>query len=270
MKLGLRRFYGAGNQEWFRRYAEEETDSCHRKDHAIEGLPRKKRAALRRNAARLADYGCGLVALTDLKDYLDHRTEGKREDYLYRLSRLDRWSMHAFPHWGTGALQLLFHFRQHAASGKGNYTAFWYSGRKLLEKTEEMLRNDIPVILCAGPGLRTAAQRKDGGREIVRGILLKPAEQPERDRDGTGWTEGSRIRGNAYGKQAEGRKELCIDAHYMTVTDLYYREGKKIFGLYSWGSYWETDAEAFVRGMLKLPIWFRFFSGILYIRKKQK
>lgn len=110
--------------------------------------------------------GCGLVAAADLLLYLHARHPElgglreisrsypiKREDYERLLRRLERF-MPLLPPFGMNGLTLTAGLEAYFLRYKLPYRIRWgVPSKKLFEKTEEMLRRDIPVILAIGPNM---------------------------------------------------------------------------------------------------------------------
>ena len=220
-----------GNQGWF------------------ENLENKKKAA------RLTDFGCGLIGVGDILLYITGGSvlsqdknkkqvtgiEGK--DYHDYILKIEKRYFHVVPKlgisgpllaWGMN-LYFLFHKKEIRETTGARYHARWCVRKKnILKRVKEMLANDIPVLFSVGPG-------------FFKKEKINLYTRTEHD-------------GKSVFKQTSKTKD-----HYMIITGVL--EGEKtMLEISSWGKKFYINFQDYMYYIKKCDN--SFFSNILYIKKK--
>ena len=155
-----------------------------------------------RDAKRTVREGaCGPVAATGLVCYLEGRSRMERADFMKRMNRLRRSFFPMVPYLGSNAVILALGLNLYFITHRMHYRAFWaLSRKKQFTRMEEMLRRDVPVILCIGNNLPRF------------------------------WRKGKLT---LYRRNSDGTMSVHTrtNAHFVTVTEL----GDEWMGVSSWG-----------------------------------
>lgn len=202
---------------------------------------------------RIAELGCGLIALSDLLLYLRGigssgcvqrgavplRCGGAYSGYVCALNR--RAAVR--PLIGLNGLSMARAFNRYAKKRGWRRRARWakLSDIQLLETVRRMLAEDIPAILSVGPGF--------SGEGGARGIKL--FEMREED----GAFAGAPVHAGE------------VENHYMTAIGMTRIGGREYFRVVSWGRCYLISVEEYLRGREKLPLFGTLFSSVLEIRQ---
>lgn len=103
-------------------------------------------------SGRLRNCGCGYIACTNLLCHKEKRGKIEIEymQYMRNANRL-KWYMPVLPRLGMNGIFMAVGMNLFFLFNRKHYFCFWgMSRRKLNRRIEEMLREDIPVVLCIG------------------------------------------------------------------------------------------------------------------------
>lgn len=206
---------------------------------------------------RKKESGCGVVAFTDLLLYLGSR------DKKYRIPETDHYIGHVLRKeeykncyntiysflggipfkGGISCLSLRIAFNRLSRRQNWNLRASWgICGKKLFDRIEEMLAEDIPVILCI-PMMILKKDRKDGL------WLYQRTEEP----DGT----------YSYHQKAFAR------AHYIIITNVIQERDTVFYEISSWGKkYYFSKNEYDI--LIHTHFTGTILGNILYIRQHRQ
>ncbi len=207
-----------------------------------------------REDARKEAAGCGIVAFSDLLLYLAGR------DGAYRIKQnaglvnriLDETEYKAYYDafynsfgglpWkgGISGLKLRSEFNRAARKNGWRLRAVWgLDGNKIFDRTERMLKNDIPVILCIPMMLR------------------------RRERNDRLWLYEKEETKAAY------RRVKAVSAHYVTVTGMCWDAGGAYLEISSWGRKFYIRREEYDT-FIHTHFMGTILGNILYIRQKSE
>lgn len=196
---------------------------------------------------KLQKCGCGPVAVADLLIYLRRSRQGcdtplvrdipasgpaERPVYFDMLNRLCRRYTPVLYPMGTNGLFLAAGVNAYFRKNRIALRARWCWGRKKLrQRIESMLENDLPVILSIGPNFPFMASNRHKVKLYRR-------------------------QGDAFVEKAK------VNAHYVTVTGV---EGKWL-RISSWGAefYIDLDEYEHYAGRHSLPV----FTNVMLVREK--
>ena len=210
--LSLKKIYTAGSQMWFS------------KDSHLD--------------RQLRGYGCGVVALHDLKVYRGYADPSKtRKEYKEHIRRLEKGGIFVFPNLGIAPYYYplmcnLYLLRHHIPLRLGWGHTAASELRCNAYHIRECLKKDMPVIFAAGP---------------TYPFLFKKKNVPLYTRDR---------------KKAGG----SVKGHYMTVIGLADHEGEIWLEIASWGEQYSIKLKDLARySKYTFPFTTRFYRP--YIKK---
>lgn len=198
----------------------------------------------------IAASGCGAVAFSDVLLYLAGRKEKyqikETKNYVNRILEEEEYKEYfngifallggiIFKK-GVSGLKLCLKFNKIARKNHWKLRAGWgISGRRIHDRMEEMLINDIPVILCIPMMLR----KKDKDHRL-----------------------------NLYERQPDGRyrRRQSANAHYITVTGIRKEQEDIWLSCSSWGRKYfisRNEYDAFIHNHFMGTI----LGNVLYIRR---
>ena len=189
----------------------------------------------------ISPLGCGLISCADILLYMTGRSRIEQAEYLTFVRSLASGALKVRRKLGLNGISMALGMRKLFKELGMPYKASWcFSKRKLLPRIEEMIRNDIPVCIAAGPCIASKKTRGSYGVNFYT-----------RDKEGSfvlpGWRSGR------------------VKDHYVTVTAVVYTESDTMLEISSWGEkYYISWAE--YTGYISLMR--SFFSNILLIREK--
>ena len=100
----------------------------------------------------LRNAGCGVISGTDLLLHLKGRSQITKLEYMDFAKKLWQKYLPVIPFFGMNGLTLMVGLNRYFKQENMPYHACWMiSGKKMLSRMENMLKEDIPVILSIGP-----------------------------------------------------------------------------------------------------------------------
>ncbi len=207
--------YSAGSQMWF---------------------SKKKKYGKNR---RIHDFGCGVVALTDLGIYLGMEPLPKdRQEYMRMVCRMERRWIHILPGFGISPyIYPLFanrYFRKKQVSYRIRPMRITGKKEEKLVKIQKMIRaqlkQDLPLIFAAGPTIPVIGRKKRIPLYYQKGDLIVPSGH-------------------------------SVKSHYMTITGIVrIQEQDCYIKLASWGEFWYMKLTDYLEyGKYTLP-----FTNVVY------
>ena len=213
----------------------------------------------------LKNYGCGLIAASDILMYMmggmEHviKQSGERVPLTYKnyIITMERKYFHILPVLGISGVLLawnlnmyfLLHKKEIKARTGSSYRAHWFVlPGQMLSRIKEMISNDIPVLIAIGPGMF----RKN--------------------------------KVNLYNKSTDGNGRTIFKPvtktkdHYVTITGIIETskgdkvdqadvdDGIVMLEISSWGRKYYVNYNEYVNYVKKNDNW--YFSNMLYIKKK--
>lgn len=192
--------------------------------------------------------GCGVVAFSDLLLYLGNDSREKvipeNESYVNRINTQEAYREYynSIYHFlggvsrksGISGVKLAARFNRLARREGWKLRARWgLSVGKLYSRVEEMLRRDIPVILC------------------IPMMLLKKDQ-------GDGLT---------FYREEEGKlaKACTVSAHYVMVTGIIPKDGISFFEISSWGKKYYVNWKEY-DSLVRTHFLGAFLGNIMYIK----
>ena len=199
-------------------------------------------------------YGCGIVAFADLLLYLGTNDEKflikenidyvKRElserSYKEYFNRIYDIIGGIIGNYGISGLTIWNRFNKVARRNGWKLRAKWgFSRKKLFSRIEEMLKRNIPVILCI-PMMLLKKDRDDKLALYIRRFDDKT-------------------------KQYQYQIAERTNAHYVTVTGILYENEKKYLKVSSWGKEYYIDFEEYDT-YINTHFLGKILGNILYVR----
>lgn len=197
--------------------------------------------------------GCGIVALSDIflylagkynrslqvdgETYVNH--ELNQKTYCEYYNKIYRFAGGVSLKNGASGIKLWRKFNRMAKlQGWGMRACWGFSRKKILSRLKEMLKKDIPVILC----VPMALFKKDKDKGLC-----------------------------FYGKNDRGEYfvRTRVNGHYVVVTELYSENEEIYLVISSWGKQYFIKWREYEE-QIKTRLFGAFLGNILYIREKCK
>ena len=186
----------------------------------------------------ISPMGCGLISCADIMLYKTGRTKLDRDEYTGFVTGLERRRLKVGRRLGLNGLSMARGMRRLLKENGLPHKAKWcFSKKKLLPRIRQMLENDIPVTLSAGPQLLFKNRSPSGVTFYIR------------DRQGEFVLP-------------EWRSGLVRD-HYVTVTALIENDDRTMLEISSWGERYYIDWADYLTYINKFGT---FFSNIMLIQ----
>lgn len=180
--------------------------------------------------------GCGLIALLDLCMYLFGTTDTYEEQYLEAFNTLYKYYGGIRHRGGISGIGMAKCFNKIMKKHEMSLKARWnLSGNTMQKRVLEMLKNDIPVVLC-----------------IPRMILRR--------------NKNDRLNLYAAGEK-RGDVVCSTNAHYVTVTAIVSDEKEDYYQVASWGEAYFISIKEYDRYM-KHHFLGTILGNVLYVQKK--
>lgn len=213
----------------------------------------------------LKNYGCGLIAASDILMYImggmEHviKQSGKRAPITYKnyILTMEKKYFHILPVLGISGVLLawnlnmyfLLHRKEIKIRTGSSFRARWFVlPGQILNRIREMLLNDIPVLIAIGPG----AFRK--GKVTL-------------------YSRNTDSNGRVVFKPATKTKDHYVTVTGITETSLADQVDKTkvednivMLEISSWGKKYYVNYNEYVNYVKKNDNW--YFSNMLYIKKK--
>lgn len=182
----------------------------------------------------LKKSGCGVIGAANVILYLKGKRTITRMEYMDTAKELWKYYLPVLPGLGMNGLILTLGMNRYFRRNALPYRAYWkVSGKKLLQRIDQQLADDIPVILSIGPDFPKLWERHSLQLyERVQNARLIPAVKTR--------------------------------AHYVTVTG---REGQWL-RISSWGKEYYLNLKEFQTYIQMYNT--SLVSNILYVSKKPK
>ena len=201
----------------------------------------------------LKNYGCGLIAASDILMYLmdgmEHviKQSGERVPLTYKnyILTMERKYFHILPVLGISGVLLawnlnmyfLLHRREiKERTGSSFYSHWFVRPSQMLPRIREMLSNDIPILIAIGPGML---------RKGKVNLYNKTTDK----------------NGRTTFKPITKTKD-----HYVTITGIVETENLVMLEISSWGKKYYVNYDEYVNYVRKNDNW--YFSNMLYIKKR--
>ncbi|MBR6871982.1 MAG: hypothetical protein IKN17_00580 [Ruminococcus sp.] len=185
--------------------------------------------------------GCGLISCADVLLYKSGRTKLDRDEYMTFVRELGAKRLKVRRKLGLNGLSMARGIRKLLKErGMRSKVCWCFSKRKMLPRIKEMLNNDTPVTIAAGPQLLFKKKRPSGVSFYVsdgKGGYVLP-----------GWRSG------------------LVKDHYVTVTAVCEYGDRTMLEISSWGERYYIDWAEYTA---YINLFGTFFSNILYIKSKQ-
>ena len=212
-----------------------------------------------RQDERKRKSGCGAVAFSDMLLYLAGRGEIyaeetvnyagrnlKEEEYKEYFNSIYSLLGKISSERGISGLKLKLQFNKLSRKNNWKLRALWgLNGEKIYIRMEEMLKKDIPVILC----IPMMLLKKD--REHRLNLYIRAEEKMENN-----------LQINCY------RQQQAVNAHYVVVTGIFKEaKGECYLEISSWGKKYyisRNEYDTFIHTHFMGTI----LGNILYIRQK--
>ncbi len=206
---------------------------------------------------RKKESGCGLVAFTDMLLYLGSRNRRfcipETENYVKGILTEEEYkscynAVYDFYggipfKGGVSGFGLSFRFNRLSRREGFSLSAIWgLSGRKIFDRIEEMLSEDIPVILCI-PMMLFRKDKKDG-------LWLYEREEKQ---DGT----------------CLYHRKAFTGAHYITITGVIEEKDGVYYEISSWGKKYYMNRNEYDI-LIHTHFMGTILGNILYIRRRKQ
>ena len=179
----------------------------------------------------LRDSGCGVIACAQILFHIagKNRASIEKKEFMELAELLGKKYLFVIKGLGLSGILMSWGLNRYLRKKKLPYRARWgCMPWKIWQKTEEMLKADIPVILAVGANF-----------PIIRG----------------------RHKINLYDKRKEGYVTVDrISAHFVTITDM----DEEWIGVSSWGSKYYINKKEYIRYVILHSNW--ILSNILVFR----
>ena len=187
----------------------------------------------------ISSLGCGLIACADILLYKSGRARITQEEDMEFVRSLNKGMMKVRKKIGLNGLSMAWGMRKLLKErGLPNRASWCFSKRKILPRIEEMLKNDFPVCIAAGPVVCKKEKKQEYGVDFYtddgKGGFTLP-----------GWRSGR------------------VKDHYVTVTAVIRTEDRTMLEISSWAEKYYIDWEQYKE---YISLRRSFFSNILRIR----
>ncbi len=232
----------------------------------------------------LYEKGCGIIATVNLLLYMSGRTNLTQEEYMQEVREFleDDWSARKELDNKEGyySISMMFYTNQYFDSHEMGYTTMWeLTQADMLDKMQEMLSNNLPVILEIGEGDAFGGEIEN---RIEKG---KEKEEEEGEGEGEEEEEDDIKRGIPFYAFRNGEYvfvQNCQD-HYVTVTGIREYDGTDgehqiMLEISTWGKKYYMDYNEY-KTFIELQkedsgflnhIWENAYNNILYIKEENK
>lgn len=100
----------------------------------------------------LRKTGCGVISAADVLLHMQGKESMSEETYMTFAKHLWKQYLPVIPGFGMNGLTLMIGLNHYFVRNKMPYYAYWkISANKMIERIDEMIGKDIPVILAVGP-----------------------------------------------------------------------------------------------------------------------
>ncbi|MBP3487772.1 MAG: hypothetical protein J6K53_05190 [Roseburia sp.] len=226
----------------------------------------------------LKNYGCGIIATVNLMLYMSGRTNLTQEEYMQEVREFleDDWSARKEldNEEGYYSISMMLYTNQYFDSHEMGYTTMWkLTQDDMLDKMQEMLSNNLPVILDIGDGEQFGGEIEN---RIEKGKAKKEDDEEE--------NEVVIKRGIPFYKYQNGQYVFVQNCqeHYVTVTGIREYDGTDgehqiMLEISTWGKKYYMDYDeykAFIElqkkdsGLLN-QMWENAYNNILYIKEEE-
>ena len=179
----------------------------------------------------LRDSGCGVIACAQILFHIagKNRASIEKKEFMELAELLGKKYIFVIKGLGLSGILMSWGLNRYLRKKKLPYRARWgCMPWKIWQKTEEMLKADIPVILAVGANFPII-----GGRHKI----------------------------NLYDKRKEGYVTVDrISAHFVTITDM----DEEWIGVSSWGAKYYINKKEYIRYVILHSNW--ILSNILVFR----
>lgn len=227
---------------------------------------------------RLKEHGCGVIATVNLMLYMSGRTNLTQDEYMQEVREFleDDWSARKEldNEEGYYSISMLLYTNQYFDSHEMGYTTMWkLTQDDMLDKMQEMLSNNLPVILDIGDGEQFGGEIEN---RIEKGKAKKEDDEEE--------NEVVIKRGIPFYKYQNGQYVFVQNCqeHYVTVTGIREYDGTDgehqiMLEISTWGKKYYMDYDeykAFIElqkkdsGFLN-QMWENAYNNILYIKEEE-